>query len=119
MKNLFKDSPQYKPALQKLNAMIHKLEEQGFEVITGLCCSSCSVNALDTHKQYMFYHRQDEDTLKETGTMYVAFGWGGDEINDDADMDTGRIICNVADESNIPFEWDESPYRRIKLVFTA
>jgi hypothetical protein len=117
MKTKFKDTPAYEEAKKKIKALKDLLIKQDFEIITGLCCSSCSVNALETDKQYMFYHRQDEETFKKEGYLYLAFGWGGEEIDESGDAATGATICEAAGECDIPVVWNGSPYKRIKLVF--
>lgn len=69
------------------------------------CCQSCGLAELpDGTANYVFYHSQDSDDLKESGTCHLA--WGGD----------GAEIVKILNANGVKTEWNGSPDVRIKML---
>lgn len=87
----------------KIAAAFKSLEKRGyFARAAWQCCQSCGCAALpEGTENYVFYHRQDVDCLRETGGCYLA--WGGD----------GQAIADAMRAEGLVVEWDGSPTTRI------
>jgi hypothetical protein len=69
------------------------------------CCQGCGWAAVPSEKadKVVFYHKQDTDTLRERGYVYLA--WSGD----------GDFLKQTFETVGINVEWDGSTSTRIKL----
>jgi hypothetical protein len=69
------------------------------------CCQSCACADLpEDCEKYVFYHEQDEDRYKETGSLMLA--WGGD----------GEEIINALESNGIDnILWTGNKKRRIEI----
>jgi hypothetical protein len=84
------------------------------------CCQGCGIEALSQEFEleknsdkigYVFYHRQDKDSLKERGELYLAFG-----SNNDDDLrckEVGNIILHECLRVGIIAEWNGEVQNRI------
>lgn len=95
------------------------------------CCQNCAGYAIAGYleelpeskrkkiKGVVYWHKQDEQSFRESGTLYLAYG----------DVDTkkcgvvglptaevGKIICDTFKELSIPFEWNGNGETRIKVL---
>lgn len=90
----------------KLTAAFKELRKLGYFARQNfLCCSSCGWAAIPDEKseKAVFYHAQDNDDLKKTGTCYLA--WSGN----------GNEICDVLRKHGIKVEWDGLESKRIHI----
>ena len=69
------------------------------------CCQNCGWNAIPEERldKVVFYHNQDNESLKEDGTCYVC--WDGDP----------KEIINIFQENNIRTEWNGNRNSRILI----
>lgn len=72
-----------------------------------LCCQNCAWHALTHHqaKKAIFWHKQDEETLRYSGKLYLA--WSGD----------GDVIYAALKEQGLTIEWDGTENTRFKVTF--
>lgn len=92
------------------------------------CCSSCAsyalcedmkkINARQSRKKNIigavFYNRQDEDHLKNTGIVYLKYMAAKED--DDADaIAIGILIKKLAEKFNLKVTWDGSPFKAIMI----
>ena len=70
------------------------------------CCQSCGLAEIPEcrYDEYVFYHMQDADYLKEDGICYLA--WGG----------RGQTICTALREAGLEIDWNGSEHTRIKVT---
>lgn len=88
---------------KKLTDAFRNLRRDGFVAKRNwMCCQNCGVHALPEDTQdYVFYHCQDADTLREKDKVYLA--WGGD----------GDQIKRRCEEAGLYVVWDGRPETRI------
>jgi SPX domain protein involved in polyphosphate accumulation len=87
--------------------------KHAFEELTALgyfakerhtCCQSCGFNEIPADKEkIVFYHDQDLDDLKESGSCYLS--WAGN----------GREIVGVLEKHGLIVKWDGSSSTRIHI----
>lgn len=86
-----------------------------------LCCQSCAsyglADSARTRKKegYVFWHRQDEESLRRDGHLYIAFS-GMDE-----NMTTkvvGMLTVKLLEEAGLTVEWNGSEDKRILVDLT-
>lgn len=70
-----------------------------------LCCQNCGWSAVPDgqDEKVVFYHKQDADDLKESGTCHLA--WSGD----------GKEIVKILNDNGVKTEWEGSENKRIKI----
>jgi hypothetical protein len=90
-----------KKKISQAFATLHKdgyFARQNFQ-----CCQTCGWAAVphDKAKRAVFYHAQDADNLKETGTCHLA--WDGD----------GEQIVKHLTAAGLKVEWDGSEGHRM------
>jgi len=94
----------------KIDIAFSKLEAAGYFTRKNFwCCQTCGVAAVpdDAAENYIFYHEQDADTLRDTGSCYLCFA--GD----------GSFICTTLNKAGIATEWDGSDRSRIRMVLNS
>lgn len=90
----------------KLTAAFKDLRKAGYFARQNfLCCQSCGWAAMteEQSNKAVFYHGQDNDDLKETGTCYLV--WSGD----------GKEIVAILKKHGVKVEWEGSEDKRIKI----
>ncbi len=94
-----------KTNLKKINKAFKELTELGFYAKQNFwCCSTCALHAIpDNTENYIFYHQQDADMLKNTGGCYLA--WAGD----------ANKIIEVMKRNSIKVNWDGDSNHRIHI----
>lgn len=88
----------------KLTIAFRKLRKDGYLAKHNwTCCQSCGAAAIPDQfaDNYVFYHAQDNDRLKETNQTYLA--WSGD----------GSLIRRRCQEAGLYVIWDGTPDTRI------
>jgi hypothetical protein len=69
------------------------------------CCQTCGVAELpDGVEDYVFFHMQDAECLRETGDCYLSYG--GD----------ARHIVRRLKEAGLTVEWNGSESTRIRVA---
>jgi hypothetical protein len=88
-----------------LTKAFSKLRQAGFFARQNFqCCQSCGCAAIpEGVENYVFYHSQDREDLRESGSCYLAFG--GD----------GHKIVKVLNEAGVRTEWNGSDSQRIRM----
>lgn len=92
-----------------LNAAFRNLRQLGYFARQNFwCCQTCAVSAVpdESDERYVVYHGQDADTLKETGSCYLA--WSGN----------GTEIVTTLEASGVDAEWDGSEHTRIRITLS-
>jgi len=71
-----------------------------------MCCLSCGNSAIpkDKKKKFVFYHRQDAETLRQYGYCYLA--WGGN----------GKEIVETLEAEGLKVVWNGDSLKRIKII---
>lgn len=90
---------------EKLNAAFRDLRKRGyFARKNWQCCMGCGYAAIpETYTKAVFYHAQDADILKETGSVSLA--WDGD----------GAEIVDCLERAGLSVLWNGNKERRIKV----
>ena len=118
-----KTHPKYYEYHELLKEAFIKIRKQGIIARMNFwCCSSCASYDLNQKlkkdprkKGYVFWHNQDEESFKRTGTVFLGFGSGKDSELGEEDKTVAENIVKVLKEINIPYEWDGNPRIRIKV----
>jgi len=98
---------------RRVDAAFRALKKQGvFCRRNFLCCQSCGTAAVPDGTPYVFWHGQDEDGLRESGTVRLAFGAPG---KDGKTVTLGRIIVSAMKAAGVRAVWDGNPDKRIRL----
>lgn len=90
----------------KLNAFFKELAELGYMAKQDFwCCSTCAWEAMSNEesKKAVFYHKQDNDDIKEFGYVYIS--WNGN----------GKLIHKTAEKVGLTVEWNGRKGNRMKL----
>lgn len=98
---------EYQDIKKKLTVAFRNLRKAGYFARQNFwCCQSCACAAIPTQheEKYIFYHRQDNDYLKEKGECYLA--WGGD----------GEEIVQILRDAGVYVEWDGNSNTRILVM---
>lgn len=108
-----------------------KLRKEGYLARANhLCCQNCAgydltqkaVKLIEEGKEVkgcIFWHKQDEQRWKETGSMYIAFGNMDSDKHGKIGLSTKEVGERVVEELkkfNVPYEWDGSAGSRIKVM---
>jgi hypothetical protein len=88
---------------KKLTAAFRNLRRDGyFARQNWMCCQNCGVHAVpEKYENYVFYHCQDADCLKETGQTHLA--WSGD----------GDLIKRRCEDAGLHVVWDGTEATRL------
>ncbi len=90
----------------KLTKAFKELRRKGYFARQNfLCCQSCGWAEMtdEQAEKAVFYHQQDNDYLKETGSCHLA--WSGD----------GQLIVDILVKNGIEVDWDGSNNKRIGI----
>jgi hypothetical protein len=96
-----------------LHEAFDQLREDGYFAEPGgdcgapywTCCMTCGQDELpDGTENYVFYHMQDADHLREFGNCYLAYGGDADHI------------VRRLKEAGLVVEWNGSRDTRIKVT---
>lgn len=93
---------------ENLNKAFRALRKAGYFAKQNFwCCQSCAWSDVpDSQEKVVFYHRQDNDDLKENGKCRLA--WSGD----------GNEIVKILNENGVKTEWDGNNDKRIKIFLS-
>jgi len=108
----------YHEVKEKLSNVFKRLRAEGIVAKQNfLCCSSCAWSALSSDYKgketngFVFYHSQDNDSLKENGEAYLAFGVDDDKKQ--SSVMVGLMVCFVCELNGLAVEWDRTSTKRI------
>jgi hypothetical protein len=90
----------------KLSKAFRELRKQGYFAKKNYsCCSRCGWASLtdEESKKAVFYHQQDNDDLKDTGSCYLS--WSGD----------GDVITKILKNNGVKVDWDGNNNSRIRV----
>jgi hypothetical protein len=83
------------------------------------CCQSCgsysiTEDAGDDDMGYAFFHAQDDDGLRKTGTTYIAYG----SLDEDetSTYEVGMFVAKTLADQGLEVFWKKDESERIKLV---
>ena len=92
---------------KNLSKAFEDLEKKGyFAKLNFWCCQSCAWAAITDKEaeKAVFYHQQDAEDLRDTGSCHLA--WSGN----------GQEIVDVLTENGMDVEWSGSENSRIKIT---
>ena len=90
----------------KITEAFNELRKLGYFARQNFtCCQTCGWAAVPSEKgnKAVFYHNQDNDSLKRSGECHLA--WSGD----------GNEIVSVLNRHGIQTDWDGSNQKRIRI----
>jgi hypothetical protein len=96
----------YQLIRDNIKVAFKKLRKQGYFCRSNFwCCQSCGWSAVPENKssKVVFYHKQDTDSLKERGSLFLA--WEG----------RGSEIVNALNDSGLKAKWDGKEDTRIEV----
>ena len=90
---------------KNLNKAFRELRKEGFIAKQNfMCCQTCAWAAIpEKEKKVVFYHRQDNDTLKSKNSCYIA--WKGN----------GNQIIEIFNKNGVRTHWDGLDSTRIEI----
>lgn len=98
----------------KLKLAFAALREQGYAAKENfLCCQSCGGAAIDLKgkKGGVFWHGQDDEGLKEHGSLYISFltkeGGGSEKV--------GAALAVALRSEGLQVEWNGTAAERVKV----
>lgn len=94
---------------KKLTKAFVNLRRDGyFARKNWMCCQNCGAHEVpDEYENYVFYHCQDADLLKEENKTYLA--WSGD----------GDLIKQRCEEAGLYVVWDGTVETRLLVSETG
>jgi len=105
-----------KKIARRIDDAFAALREQGFFAKANhTCCQSCGLADIPEdgrYDEYVFYHMQDAENLKDAGVCYLAWGFSGPTLETKR---KGRLICTALREAGLEVDWDGSEHTRIKV----
>lgn len=89
------------------------LARQNFQCCQG--CAWAAISELPAGKNgVVFYHRQDTDRLKRTGSCCLSFG-GFDD--DERNLTVGRRVAEAMRAVGLRVDWEETAALRIEVSY--
>lgn len=85
------------------------------------CCGGCACSELGTilekrtdQRGGVYYHRQDNDHLREDGVVYLGYGARPDSADDKAESEAiGREVVAALEAVGLVVTWNGDHYQRI------
>ena len=108
--------------IQKIQGKIDKVfEALDKQKIKGeqsfWCCQTCGASAMEDYEAeydgYVFYHKQDFDTLKSDGYTHLSFG----SFRDVYILDIAHKIVKAFQDEGIKVNWNGDINTRIQIDF--
>jgi len=105
-----------KKIARRIDDAFTALRDEGFFAKANhTCCQSCGLADIPEdgrYDEYVFYHMQDAENLKDAGVCYLAWGFSGPTLETKR---KGRLICTALREAGLEVDWDGSEHTRIKV----
>jgi DNA-binding NarL/FixJ family response regulator len=108
-----------KKIARRIDDAFAALRAQGFFAKAHhTCCQSCGLAEIPEgrYDEYVFYHMQDAEYLKQDGVCYLAWGFSGPTLETKR---KARLICTALREAGLEVDWDGSEHTRIKVCGLA
>ena len=109
-----------KKIARRIDDAFAALREQGFFAKANhTCCQSCGLAEIPEdgrYDEYVFYHMQDAERLKDDGVCYLAWGFSGPTLETKR---KGRLICTALRAEGLEVDWNGSEYTRIAVTGLA
>ena len=111
-----------RPLVLKVFRQLRKL---GFVAKANFsCCGTCASSetfeeAEETGKDAVaWWHHQDEDSYRRSGTLYIGFGHVDDHDDSTGEFgdQVGRTIAKLLVDAGLKVEWGGSSHQRIMVV---
>jgi hypothetical protein len=106
-KHIYNQLKPYIMAQSNLTKAFKALRKKGYFARQNFwCCQSCAWSAMTDEQanKTVFYHRQDADDLRDSGTCHLA--WSGN----------GQEIVDVLKENGVEVDWNGGDGTRIKIT---
>ena len=108
-----------KKIARRIDDAFAALRAQGFFAKAHhTCCQSCGLAEIPEgrYDEYVFYHMQDAEYLKQDGVCYLAWGFSGPTLETKR---KGLLICDTIREAGLEVDWNGSEHTRIKVCGLA
>ena len=106
MRRSFSTSIEFSDGKSKITEAFKELRKLGYFARQNfLCCQTCAWHGVPDEKgeRAVFYHNQDNESLKSDGKCHLA--WSGN----------GTEIVSVLNKHGVKTEWDGSSNKRILI----
>ena len=114
------------PTKEKINQAFKSLRKQGLLARQSfMCCSNCAINACqniidkdpDKYKGIVYYHKQDLDSYKRTGWVYLRFGYYNpkDRSTENQVEHIGHTVKEACEQAGLTVQWNGDPEIAIKV----
>lgn len=105
---------------KRVTEAFKQLRKRGFYAKQhATCCQTCAVDELppasDKQQYYVFYHQQDDESVKETGRLYLSYG-ALDDADDGEAAPTGYLVFNALRDAGLTATWDGDVSQRIEVT---
>ncbi len=109
-----------KKIARRIDDAFAALRDKGFFAKANhTCCQSCGLADIPEdgrYDEYVFYHMQDAERLKDDGVCYLAWGFSGPTLETKR---KGRLICTALREAGLEVDWNGSQHTRIAVTGLA
>ena len=103
-------------AFERLNAK-GITSRANFACCQGCACAEIEDEAAKGDTGYCFYHAQDNDDLKESARLHLAFGSMNDDAGDEEYIRVGKmVVATLAAEVDLKVKWNKSAATRILVT---
>lgn len=103
---------------QLLRKAFKKLEQKGLIARPNyLCCTTCASNAVAWDADLMglqggvYWHGQNEDSLRDGGDLYIGFVGAG--FDDGKTAEVGKALVGILKEEGLDPLWDGDPATKV------
>jgi len=110
------------PELRIFEQLTKELDKRGVLFLENFwCCSRCGHSAAGNHRTgphqfgYVFYHGQDTEGAKRSGSLILAFGSFKDNDDDEIAVQVGQTFVETATELGFNVEWNGDPNTRLHM----
>ena len=122
----FGDTEQYVVMKQKVNELFKRLRKEGIVARQNfMCCGGCAAAAMPEKREYVAYHRQDNERWLESGELLLLYGSWMDWNAPDREMQealahvrvlrVAEAIQRHAEALGLVHDWQGSTEIRISL----
>lgn len=122
----FENTMEYKELKKAINMAFREIRKTRKDVIAKqnfMCCQGCGwaelrdIKTPDKHFA-VFYHKQDNDNLKERGKFYLSYGTLLPKLTDGVEEQIiafANEICGIFRKHNLKVMWVEETNERIYI----
>lgn len=111
--------PEWHKLRPKVNQVFDKLKKQGIRAEDNFSC--CMSDALveigdENYKGYAFYHEQDTERGRKTGSLHIAFGTMKGDASQAEQKVIGKKVKQALEDDDLAVEWNGDVQTRLLVT---